>query len=56
MRNEYYFDFIHLGNIFRKSAVPDTPDVLKDFMHLLAKCGVDLPSYTTAYNAEDEDR
>lgn len=41
---------------FKKSAIPETPDDLKDFIQILAKCGVDLESYTSAYNAKDDDR
>lgn len=41
---------------FKKCAIPETPDDLREFIRVLAKCGVDLGSYTNAYNAEDDDR
>ena len=41
---------------FKKCAIPEDPDALKDFIQMIAKCGVDLASYSAAYNATDDDR
>ena len=47
--------YMHV-TFFKKSAIPETSEDLREFIRSLARCGVDLGSYTNAYNAEDDDR
>ena len=52
----YVYCPINRHSFFKKCAIPEDPDALKDFIQMIAKCGVDLASYSTAYSATDDDR